>query len=690
MRSENDVRKRAKRFGDGRLALVDVKARAGDLPGLECLGKRRLVDDRPPGGVHEDRVGAHSLELGGPDQVMRLRRERTVEADHVRTRDELPECDALVWTFAAVVDDVQAETSSETGNSAPDAPQSDDAERASRQAAAQHEGGRPLPGSARTDEAIALGNAPRDVEDQCESQLGCRLGENIRGVRDDDAPARGRLEIDVVVADSVVGNHVQLGPGSIQQLVVDAVGEHRDQAPATGDSGKELRSRGGAVGRVHPELEEGVELLVNPLGDTAREENRGLHEILLAVGNAGGHHAQVRELTPELRALYDLSQAAAQGRAGVSELLDRICATVTQTFGFTRVTILRLDEASGLLTPMVARGIDLDDLPQAIRLSDQPLFARAVETGEAVFVEDVSRDEAVTTELVDDSNVRSALALPLVSEGRSLGVLGADRKGEPFELEPGTRDVLTTIGAVAGVYLERALEASELRRLNEVARNFVALASHELRTPAAVVHGIAATLHLRSGQLTEDQRSELERTLHEQTDRLRRLVDQLLDLSRLEAHALDVRPQRFRVRRRVEELLLMAAAERLGEVELDLDPALEAVADPDAFDRVVTNLITNAFRYGKPPIRVQARGDDGTFVLAVEDNGEGVAPEFVPRLFERFARDDEAAKAPMGSGLGLAIAQSYARAHGGQIVYTAGATRGARFELVLPSGVREL
>lgn len=402
------------------------------------------------------------------------------------------------------------------------------------------------------------------------------------------------------------------------------------------------------------------------------------------MGNADGHHAEVRKLTPELRALYDLSQAAAQGRAGVGELLNRICATVTETFGLTRVAILRLDEANGLLTPIAARGIPLEELPRGLRVDDQPLLAAAAETGEAVFLEDVARDEAITAELVDEFDLRSVLAVPLVSEGRCLGILGADREGEPFELEAGTLDILTTIGAVAGVYLERALEATELRRLNEVARNFVALASHELRTPAAVVHGIAATLHMRGDQLTDEQRLELGRTLHEQTDRLRRLVDQLLDLSRLEARAIKVRPQRFRLRRRVEELLLMAAAERLSDVDLDLDPTLEAVADPDAFDRVVSNLITNAFRYGRAPVRVCARQDDGVLILAVEDSGEGVPPDFVPRLFERFARDDGAAKVAVGAGLGLAIAQSYARANGGQIVYSPGVPRGARFEFVFP------
>ncbi len=392
----------------------------------------------------------------------------------------------------------------------------------------------------------------------------------------------------------------------------------------------------------------------------------------------------MRELTPELRALYDLSQGASEGAGGVDELLDRICTTVTQTFGFTRASIFEVAQRTGLLTPLAAYGMAAEELPRGLRLAEQPLFEQAASSGEAVFLADVSTDEGLAAELVDEFDLRSALAVPLMSEGRCVGILGADRKGEPFELEAGTLDVLTTIGAVAGVFLERALELTELRRMNEVARNFVAHASHELRTPAAVVHGIAATLHLRGDLLTQEQRVELRSTLFDQSDRLRLLVDQLLDLSRLEAGAIEVQPQSFPVLRRVEELLLMAASDRLSDVELELDPTLEAYADPNAFDRVVSNLITNALRYGKPPVRVRGRRDDVSLVLTVEDSGNGVPSQFVPRLFERFTRDQGSAGTIVGSGLGLAIAQSYARAHGGDIVYSDAEPSGARFELVLP------
>jgi signal transduction histidine kinase len=110
---------------------------------------------------------------------------------------------------------------------------------------------------------------------------------------------------------------------------------------------------------------------------------------------------------------------------------------------------------------------------------------------------------------------------------------------------------------------------------------------------------------------------------------------------------------------------------------------VRALVDPTAFDRIVSNLIANAVRYGAPPVRVTAGQRDTHFRLAVEDRGPGVGHDFVPRLFERFARA-EASTATKGSGLGLAIAQSFANAHGGELMYAEAEPRGARFELVLP------
>jgi signal transduction histidine kinase len=252
--------------------------------------------------------------------------------------------------------------------------------------------------------------------------------------------------------------------------------------------------------------------------------------------------------------------------------------------------------------------------------------------------------------------------------------------------------LLRSLGSMTMLALESSrLFAQErearvaLEEADEMKSQFIALASHELRTPAAVVHGIAATLQMRGEELEREQLLQLRRTLYEQTDRLRRLVDQLLDLSRLEAHSVRIDPKPLWVRSRVEELILMVAGERSKDIDIAVPSDLQTVVDGDAFDRVVSNLIVNALRYGEAPIRVFAEQPDRYFRLSVEDRGHGVPREFVPQLFERFTRSRRATAGSGGAGLGLAIAQSYAQAHGGDLLYEEAEPHGACFKLVLPA-----
>ena len=249
--------------------------------------------------------------------------------------------------------------------------------------------------------------------------------------------------------------------------------------------------------------------------------------------------------------------------------------------------------------------------------------------------------------------------------------------------------VLATLGALTGLAVDRSrLFAHErearlaLERADELKTQFVALAAHELRTPVTSIHGIACTLQARLEQLAEKPRNELVQTLAEQTTRMAALVEQLLDLSRLEADAIPIAPEPIAVRSEVEEIVTAAAGERTEEVNVDIEPRLVTVVDRNAFERIVSNLVVNALRYGDAPVTLTAAQHDRHFRLAVEDCGTGVPADLVPSLFERFTRGSE--RREPGTGLGLAIAQAYARAHGGDLAYQPARPNGARFELVLP------
>jgi K+-sensing histidine kinase KdpD len=202
-------------------------------------------------------------------------------------------------------------------------------------------------------------------------------------------------------------------------------------------------------------------------------------------------------LPRELRILYELTRVVETGPYSLAEVLERICTEVRKDFGFARVRFVRDDSRPALLDAALAE-------------------RRAV---------------------VEDDRV----AVPLLVEGRCLGFLVADRGGRQLDLDGNDLDLLSAIGLVAAVFiakaeqydeLQRALE--ELRRVDQLKDEFVAVASHELRAPIAVVHGIATTLHFRGEELDHAQVVELRQALYEQSARLHELTDQLLDLSRLD------------------------------------------------------------------------------------------------------------------------------------------------------------
>lgn len=359
-------------------------------------------------------------------------------------------------------------------------------------------------------------------------------------------------------------------------------------------------------------------------------------------------------MSADLRALNNLARAASAGEGDVAALLARMSASLSESFGFGAIEAYRFLPETGQVLLLTG------DHQTLFGIHELPVLGRALEAGRTVCVD-------------------GELAIPLHSARNTLGFLRTACDTAPSSEETELMDVA---GSFAAVVLQRSLDCEELERLSRLKSQFIALASHELRAPAAVIHGVAKTVVARSDAMDPEQLAALHETLTQHTDRLTRLIDELLDLSRLEAKAIAIEREALPVRHRVQELVRAVAGERHQEVVVDIPEDLRPQVDPAAFDRIVGNLVTNALRYGRTPISVRAVQNDRHFRLSVEDHGDGVSPAFVPKLFERFTRDEAAGS---GSGLGLSIAQAYAQAHGGQLFYEDATPSGARFQLVLPS-----
>jgi signal transduction histidine kinase len=388
----------------------------------------------------------------------------------------------------------------------------------------------------------------------------------------------------------------------------------------------------------------------------------------------------------QLEALHALARALAGGEFRARAVLERACAAVGGGFGFERVGVLRYVPETSVLVPFAAHGLTRSEsraLPAALPIARFGAFQRALAGGESVFVEDPRKD-VVPAGIASGLGLGSFVIVPLQSEGRCLGFMACDQRGRMFTLEPPELDLLTTFGTLIAAFLERAIEQGELRRLNELKSQFAAVASHELRTPAAAIYGAVRTLDERESDLSSEQQAELRQMLYQQSKRLLELVENLLDLSRLEADAIRLAPAPMHVAERLRATI--DATSEGAAITLDAPGDLQAVVDGQAFDRIVSNLLLNALLHGSPPVLVSAARSGGELWVTVEDRGPGVPEAFVGSLFERFTRG--ATDSSTGAGLGLSIAQSYARAHGGSLRYEAAVPYGARFRLVLPLGER--
>ncbi len=226
--------------------------------------------------------------------------------------------------------------------------------------------------------------------------------------------------------------------------------------------------------------------------------------------------------------------------------------------------------------------------------------------------------------------------------------------------------------------------------LNRLKNDFVSNVSHELRTPMAAIKGFLGIVLDDEGELEADQRRQFLSIAREQTDRLSRLIEDLLDIARIESG----RQQRRESELRLTPLLRDVAAAQRDQAQragLTLDiaalPAEVALfADRDHLLQILLNLVSNAIKFTPAGGRVTITGrpDAAGFALVVRDTGCGIAAEDLPHVFEKFYRCRHSAAPVQGTGLGLAIAAELAAGHGGRITAESRPGHGSTFTVWLP------
>jgi signal transduction histidine kinase len=322
----------------------------------------------------------------------------------------------------------------------------------------------------------------------------------------------------------------------------------------------------------------------------------------------------------------------------------------------------------------------------------------AVETRQPILIssfEEWQERYSQSAAVAADGGFVSAATLPLLAEGRAIGIVALYFTA-PVNFDDEYRGLLISVAQHCAQALDRArlYEAaqqakSEAETANRLKDDFVSIISHELRTPLNAMLGWTAML--RKGSLDATTSTRALQSIHDNATRQARLVDELLDFSRLQSGRLTLDDEPFDLRRLlrgVVESLIPSAAARGIDLDLEPIPTVQLRGDPRRLEQVFFNVLGNALKFSDNGGRVAIRAttDDDRVEVQITDTGAGIDPSFLPFVFDRFRQGERASSRRHGGvGLGLSIARELVEAHGGRITAESeGPGHGATFVITLP------
>lgn len=412
--------------------------------------------------------------------------------------------------------------------------------------------------------------------------------------------------------------------------------------------------------------------------------------------------ADVRTRLSELSELFQLSTTL-NLQLQLGDILEITVRRVVATLKAQQASIMIYDPECGLLETRASYGLESEFARNAQRRLGEGIAGWVAQRGEAIQLDSDANMGAFRSQQKTNRNITSALSLPLKVGARCVGVLNVNRINHPENFQPHHREMLQLFADHAGAVIERAgvldrlgshareLEEMNVRlnELNHLKDVFLSTASHELKTPLTSVIGYAELLDDNGERMTHDQRGEFLRRLRGEANRLLGLIEDILDLTRIESGKLTLR----RVSMSVNEIAHAAAettrsladkhgvelAERL---DADLPPVL---LDEVKMRQVLVNLLGNAVKFSPARGRIElATLRDGDFVrIEVADQGAGIAPEDATHIFELFGQGQHGERAG-GLGIGLHLVKRLTEMHGGHVGVNSRLGEGSTFWVRLP------
>ncbi len=409
-------------------------------------------------------------------------------------------------------------------------------------------------------------------------------------------------------------------------------------------------------------------------------------------GNCIGWVSVVRDITERKRAEETLRHRNAELTAlnaiattinqspSLDHVLNAILYRVLQVINIDVGWIQLLDEETDTLYLSVHHGFSPEMVHETkpAKLGES-MVGQVAQSGQPIVVDQVSDDPWLSIEIDKQKTLYAFAGVPIKSRDRVLGVMGVFSRS-PRQTSPQEVQLLTAIGHQIGVAIENARlneEASEIEILQELDRlrsELIANVSHELRTPLGLIKVFCTTLLREDVEFDRETQREFLHDIDAETGKLERIVDNLLDLSRMESG-------RLRLDKRPTDITQLTQ-DVVRAMQMDIQPIqhvlvhdlpstpLMAVADSKYIEQVLRNLLSNAIKYSPQggTITVGGRDDEMQLLIWVSDHGIGIPQQDLARVFERFYRvENEVTRNVRGAGLGLAVCRGIIEAHGGRI-----------------------
>ena len=393
----------------------------------------------------------------------------------------------------------------------------------------------------------------------------------------------------------------------------------------------------------------------------------------------------------ELGGLYAISRSVA-GANSTDSALDEVVRLLRPIFIFDNLVLYTLNQDEAL-EPLYARAIGRGRIREADLAWGETCAQIAYRSGQTTI-----RVEEIDSSRTDRTDIRHTLGIPCLDKEQVRGALVFIRFGGPDFMS----DQIAVAEFVARHIvdllhhqhlLERVNTLEARRRLDNLQDDFIATITHELLTPLGFIKGYATTL-LREDINWDDQtRQEFLTIIDEEADRLRELIDNLMDSSRLQSGTLSMSFQPLRLDTLLKDVSLRA---RTGhgnlEIEMNIDsPGLQISADPTRLAQVFENIINNAIKYAPDsPLTISLDQVGDRARITIQDQGPGIPKDQLGKIFHRFYRVPTQNTSVRGTGLGLFICRQIVQAHQGEIEVESEEGNGASFYIYLPLEIKEL